>query len=150
MSNTTLIGPDAACAVNNLIPFAHVADVPTSAAFYGLLGFSVQREMKDPPGRTFWARLRSGQGEIMFAAASGPIDAHEQAVLFYMYSENVADLRRHLLAAGLHDASTPGDSNDPHQGRRVVFEITHPHYMPAGELRLHDPDGYVILVGQLA
>jgi hypothetical protein len=28
-------------------------------------------------------------------------------------------------------------------------EIHHPHYMPAGEIRVVDPDGYVLLVGQL-
>jgi hypothetical protein len=30
-----------------------------------------------------------------------------------------------------------------------VGEIEHPSYMPAGELRVLDPDGYVVLVGQL-
>jgi hypothetical protein len=30
-----------------------------------------------------------------------------------------------------------------------VGEITRPFYMPAGEFRLEDPDGYVLLVGQL-
>jgi hypothetical protein len=27
--------------------------------------------------------------------------------------------------------------------------IEHPFYMPSGEFRLFDPDGYVLLVGQL-
>jgi hypothetical protein len=30
----------------------------------------------------------------------------------------------------------------------AVSEITHPAYMKEGELRLEDPDGYVLLVGQ--
>ena len=29
-------------------------------------------------------------------------------------------------------------------------DITHPFYMPAGELRVLDPDGYVVLVGRLS
>jgi hypothetical protein len=28
--------------------------------------------------------------------------------------------------------------------------MTTPHYMPGGEIRVHDPDGYVLLIGQLA
>ena len=31
----------------------------------------------------------------------------------------------------------------------VVGAVEHPFYMPAGEIRLEDPDGYVLLVGQL-
>ena len=31
-----------------------------------------------------------------------------------------------------------------------VGDITHPFYMPAGELRVIDPDGYVVLVGRLS
>jgi hypothetical protein len=31
----------------------------------------------------------------------------------------------------------------------AVFEIVPRFYMPAGELRIHDPDGYCLLVGQL-
>jgi hypothetical protein len=30
-----------------------------------------------------------------------------------------------------------------------VGEIEYPFYMPAGEFRVVDPDGYVLLVGQL-
>jgi catechol 2,3-dioxygenase-like lactoylglutathione lyase family enzyme len=30
----------------------------------------------------------------------------------------------------------------------AVGEITHPAYMKEGEIRLEDPDGYVLLVGQ--
>jgi len=30
----------------------------------------------------------------------------------------------------------------------VVFEVTRPHYMPEGEVRVVDPDGYGLLIGQ--
>lgn len=135
--------------VNRLVPFAHVVDVQASMTFYAHLGFSpvsVLRHGAQPP---FWARLSSGSAEIMFARASGPIDADQQAVLFYMYTADVEGLRRHLLAQGLRDGGVFCGQPGPGDGRRVAFEITRPDYMPAGEMRLHDPDGYCILVGQL-
>jgi catechol 2,3-dioxygenase-like lactoylglutathione lyase family enzyme len=141
--------PAATCAVNNVITYAHVADVDASLAFYALLGFEPQNVLKDHGGHAFWARARSGKGEIMLARASGPIDAEQQAVLFYMYSNDVASLRKHLLAGGVRDAGAYRGAKGPNDGPSTVFNVGHPHYMPAGELRIADPDGYVILVGQL-
>jgi hypothetical protein len=138
-----------ACAVNRLVPFVHVADVESSLAFYALLGFSPENAMKDARGHTFWALARSGAAEIMLARADGPVDPAQQAVLFYMYTDNVAGLRRHLLANGLHDGGAYSGAKGPNDGRRVVFNVARPHYMPAGELRIADPDEYCILVGQL-
>lgn len=136
----------AACAVNRLVPFVHVADVDASIAFYAQLGFTPVRTLRDPASGAFWAMLASGSAEIMFARASGPIDETRQAVLFYMYANDVAALRRHLLDRGLADG---GKYQGHAGGRRTVFGVVHRDYMPAGELRVHDPDGYCILVGQL-
>ena len=139
-----------AAAVHRLVPFVHVASVDASLAFYAALGFAPVNVMKDARGVAFWAMAKSGGAEIMFARADGPVDASQQAVLFYMYSEDVSALRRHLLDAGLHDAGRYNGVSAPHDGRRIVFDIAYPPHMPAGELRVHDLDGYVILVGQLA
>lgn len=134
--------------VHRLVPYAHVADVQASLAFYELLGFTPQRVMADPGGRAFWALAQSGQAELMLARASGPIDPEQQAVLFYMYAADVAGLRRHLLDRGLRDGGVYQGRRMPDDGPRSVFEVAHPDYMPAGEIRIADPDGYVILVGQ--
>lgn len=150
MTTTTAhAAPPIACAVNRLVPFVHVVDVDLSIGFYATLGFSPRNVMKEACGRAFWARLQSGAGEIMLARADGPVDAGQQAVLFYMYSEDVAALRRHLLASGLRDAGVYSGAASPEHGPRSVFHISRPHHMPAGEMRIADPDGYVILVGQL-
>lgn len=85
----------------------------------------------------------------MLARADGPVDAEQQAILLYMYSLDVAALRRHLLANGLRDGGVYSGAASPGDGPSMVFEVAHPHYMPAGEIRIADPDGYVILVGQL-
>jgi hypothetical protein len=136
-------------AVNRHVPMVHVASVDDSIAFYALLGFSPVNTLKDPRGHCFWARCSSGPAEIMFARADGPVDPTQQAVLFYMYSPDVAALRAHLLQQGLHDGATFRGQPGPNDGRRVVFAITRPDYMPAGEVRVSDPDGYCILIGQL-
>lgn len=137
-------------AVTRLVPFAHASSVEASIAFYELLGFSPQSVLRDRHGRAFWAMLASGNAELMLAQASGPIDHAQQAVLFYMYANDVIALRSHVLNMGVADGQTFSGQPGPAGVRRVVFNVAHPHHMPVGELRLHDPDGYVILVGQLA
>jgi hypothetical protein len=63
--------------------------------------------------------------------ADAPIDAGAQAVQFYLWTADVVGLREHLLA-----------------NRIPVRPIIHPPYMAGGEIRVTDPDGYVLLVGQ--
>lgn len=136
-------------AVNRLVPFAHVADVAASMSFYELLGFKAGSIMKEPSGKPFWALAASGRAEIMLARASAPVDHTQQAVLFYMYSPDVRALRERLLAAGIADGGEYRGGHGPNDGHSAVFTVVPRSHMPAGELRIHDPDGYVILVGQL-
>lgn len=135
--------------VARLVPFVHVADVEDSLAFYALLGFSPENMMRDAHDRAFWALANSGEAEIMLARASGPVDAEQQAVLFYMYSDDIAGLREHLLANGLRDGGVYSGASSPDDGPRTVFAVQPRDYMKGGEMRITDPDGYVILVGQL-
>lgn len=139
--------------IHRLVPFAHAASVDASLSFYSLLGFEPQHILKDPSGRAFWAMAQSGdniaKAEMMFAQSSGPINAAQQAVLFYMYTTDVEILRRHLLASGVRDGGRYSGAASPHDGPGMVYHVSHPAHMPAGELRVVDPDGYVILVGQL-
>lgn len=135
--------------VNQLIPLVHVADVERSILFYELLGFAADEQMQDHAGRTFWASLAAGEARLMFTAADAPIVPENQAVIFYLYSHDVAALREHLLERGLADGATYCGQPGPNGGRQVVFGVAYPDYMPAGEIRVADPDGYCLLVGQL-
>ncbi|MFM9957432.1 MAG: VOC family protein [Phycisphaerales bacterium] len=141
--------PDQGAAVNNLILMAHVADVERSLAFYTLMGFQPRDILRDEHARAFWAAAASAKAEIMFTRASGPVDPTVQAVIFYMYAPDVDALRQHLLTHGVSDGGPFCGQPGPNHGRAVVFEVARPFYMPAGELRVADPDGYCILVGQL-
>jgi hypothetical protein len=118
--------------VTGLIAMAHVANVQRSVGFYNLLGMEVRGSLKASDSSELrWAHLACGNADLMLARASGPIIASDQAVLFYLYSPNLFALREQLLAAGVR-----------------VSPITYPEYMPKGEVRLEDLDGYVLLIGQ--
>jgi hypothetical protein len=117
--------------VTGLIAMAHVANVQRSVGFYKLLGMEVRGSLKASTGDLRWAHIACGSAHLMLARASGPITASDQAVLFYLYSPNLIALRDHLITAGV-----------------TVSPITYPEYMPKGEVRLEDPDGYVLLIGQ--
>ncbi|MFI4854686.1 MAG: TIGR03067 domain-containing protein [Phycisphaerales bacterium JB065] len=136
--------------VNRLVPYVHVADVEASLAFYARLGFVSVNAMKDSHGKMFWVLARSGDAEIMLVQASGPIDAEQQAVLFYMYSPDLSTLRATLIEHGLRDAGVYRGVRSPEDTTQMVHKIAHPDHMKCGEMRVIDPDGYVILVGQLA
>lgn len=146
--------PEADCpvasAVTGVVPMAHVADVDASARFYALLGFACASRFSGADGVTNWCDMAAGDARVFLARASGPVDAAQQAVLLYMYCRDVAALRAHLLARGVQDAGAPpGEGPVASDAAPAVFTVVPRFYMPRGELRIHDPDGYVILVGEL-
>lgn len=118
--------------VRDLVPYAHVRDVARSVDFYSLLGFEPISTVGSRGEDEWWVYLQADRARLMLAAANEPLVAEEQGVLFYLYTDDLQRLRDQLVGAGL----------DP-------SPLRHPSHMPAGEIRLHDPDGYVLLVGQL-
>jgi hypothetical protein len=68
----------------------------------------------------------------MLARADEPVVARAQAVLFYLFTRDLFGLRERLLAAGV-------DAGEIISGRPG----------PNAEMRLEDPDGYVLIVAQL-
>ena len=110
---------------------AHVADVQRAIDFYKLMGMELRGSLKNSSGDLQWAHVGCEQADLMLTRASEPVVASQQAVLFYLYSPNLIALREHLIAAGVG-----------------VSAITYPAYMPKGEVRVDDPDGYCLLIGQ--
>jgi hypothetical protein len=115
--------------VSGLIPFVHVRDVGRSIAFYYHLGFIVTSIYKYR-GNPVWAELQS-EGALLMVTAGDPVDQVGQGILFYVYSADLAALRGQLLAAGID-----------------VGEIVDGTPGPREEMRLTDPDGYVLTVAQ--
>ena len=116
--------------VTDLIPFVHVADVGRSVAFYELLGFVVG-DTYEIDGRLDWASLQCGDAKLMLAHAGEPVHPGQQAVLFYLYSHDLRALQQHLRAHGVRVGGIVDGSPGPKQ-----------------EMRLRDPDGYVLMVAQ--
>jgi catechol 2,3-dioxygenase-like lactoylglutathione lyase family enzyme len=116
--------------VRAFVPMAHVKSVAASIAFYRRLGFEVENTFAPPDEKEpSWANLWSGQAQIMLARADEPFVPGQQAVLFYLYCDDVRALREHLVAGGIE-----------------AGPIQKPFYAPEGEFRIEDPDGYVIMV----
>jgi ketosteroid isomerase-like protein len=116
--------------VDGLIPFVHVADVERSVAFYALLGFAVDDTHRHGE-ELDWAALSHADARLMLARAGEPVRARDQAVLFYLYTTDLPGLQRHLRAHG-HRAGAIRDGSPG----------------PAAEMRVSDPDGYVLMIAQ--
>ncbi len=118
-------------AVSGLVAFVHVADMARSLTFYRRLGFEAVASHA-PHDEVVWAFLESGPAQLMLARADAPVDHRVQAVLFYLYADDLAGLRDHLVA---HDV--------------VVSEIGDGTPGPKQEMRVEDPDGYVLMIAQI-
>jgi predicted lactoylglutathione lyase len=116
--------------LRGLVPIAHVADVARSIEFYRLLGFEARNSLNEHD-QLVWAWLQNGKAHLMLSRSARTMNSGEQYVLFYLYGADVAAYRDELAARGIK-----------------VGPITHPFYMPEGEFRIDDPDGYCLLVGQ--
>jgi hypothetical protein len=112
-----------------LVPFAHVVDVSRSVAFYETLGFAVGGKLLGENGTLDWVILEHEGAQLMVGRATAPVLADEQAVLFYVYYQDVAAAHEALIAAGVD-----------------VGPILFPQHSPRGEFRVVDPDGYAVQV----
>ena len=111
---------------------AHVADVQRSIDFYALLGMQVRSTFTPASsGQLAWAHLGCHNANLMITRADARIAATDQGVLFYLYADDLKSLREFLLSKDV-----------------AASEISFPFYMPKGEIRIIDPDGYVLLIGQ--
>jgi catechol 2,3-dioxygenase-like lactoylglutathione lyase family enzyme len=115
----------------------HVANVERSAEFYRLLGFEVGNFVPRA-GPMHWAWLYAPKAadwrrgpNLMLTRSARPIDADVQDVLFYLYAADLKSLRGMLLDKGIG-----------------AGEISYPEYLPNGEFRLQDPDGYTLMMAQ--
>jgi catechol 2,3-dioxygenase-like lactoylglutathione lyase family enzyme len=126
--------------INGLVPMIHVADVERSAALYRLLGFEIGNRVPRERSPMEWAWLYApGAADwkrgpnLMLTRSSCPPGDGVESVLFYLYAADLKSLRADLLTAGLR-----------------VGEIAYPEYLPDGEFRIEDPDGYTLMIAQSA
>ena len=125
--------------ISGLVPMLRVADVERSIQFYRLLGFEVGNFVP-PFGPKQWVWMYAPKAadwkrgpNLMLTKGECAIDASAQEVLLYLYASDLGSLHSTLLEAGVR-----------------ATEISHPEYLPAGEFRTHDPDGYTLMIAQSA
>ncbi|MBV8206481.1 MAG: VOC family protein [Acidobacteria bacterium] len=127
--------------VSAVTAMIHVADIERSAAFYRLLGFEIGNYVPRECPPMYWAWLyqpnapdwKTGANLMLVRRGTAParLDPEAPHVLFYLYAQDLKGLRAKLAEKGL----APGD-------------ISYPEYLPRGEFRLYDPDGYMLMIAQ--
>ena len=85
-----------------------------------------------------WAWLYQPKAEnwktganVMVTLGEGAVDRDAQRILFYLYASDMVAVRDRLIAAGVK-----------------VGEIGFPEYLPEGEFKTSDPDGYTLMIAQ--
>ena len=123
--------------ISGLVPMVHVLDMERSVAFYRLLGFEIGNYVPRE-GPMHWCWLYAPKApdwkrgpNLMLTRSPCAIDVEAQEVLFYLYAADLPGLRERLLAAGIS-----------------AGVISYPDYLPEGEFRVADPDGYTLMIAQ--
>ena len=125
--------------MSSVVAMVRVADVMASAKFYWHLGFEIGNAVpREQPHNWAWLyqpkapNWKTGANIMLVSGeVPGTTTSKDKTVIFYLYARDLRGLREQLLAKGF----APG-------------EITYPPYLPEGEFRLEDPDGYTLMIAQ--
>ena len=126
--------------VSSIVAMIRVADIMNSVKFYRHLGFEIGNAVPRECPPFHWAWLYQPKApnwktgaNFMLVSSEIPITAESKAeiVVFYIYARDLKSLREKLLAEGFS-----------------ASEISYPEYLPEGEFRLQDPDGYTLMIAQ--
>ena len=112
-----------------MIAVTYVKDIDTSRAFYELLGFHEQSSGK--AGSSAWLVMRDGQVAVLLAMTGQAPDIPPLPMLSYFFYEDLGAVTGALEAAGV-----------------PVTRTGHPPHALGGELKILDPDGNTVLLGQ--
>ena len=116
--------------VNACVPVVYVTDVSTSVAFYKLLGFDCEITGRD--GEWSYAYLKAGEVGILLAAGGSVWSNDPGPVLLYLRTDDVE-----RLEGRLREAEVPTE------------HLGYPDHAPGGEVKVIDPDGHALMVGQI-
>jgi hypothetical protein len=112
------------------VPVVYTTDLAVSVPFYGLLGFAEQASGQDDEWR--WAYLKCGETGILLGAGGSVWNADPGPVLLYLRVADAEAAQRALIEAG-----------------HTVEHLGYPDHAPGGELRVLDPDGHGLMLGQV-
>lgn len=116
-------------ALQSMIASTYVRDIDASRSFYELLGF--QQERSGKAATSAWAAMHQDGQYVLLASTRPPLDVPRLPLLFYFYYADVDAVVSVLGAAGVQTA-----------------HVGYPPHALGGEVKILDPDGNTVLVGQ--
>jgi catechol 2,3-dioxygenase-like lactoylglutathione lyase family enzyme len=118
-------------AVQSMVAATYVRNIDTSRAFYELLGFHEQSAGR--ADTSAWSALHQDGHHVLLASTRPPLDIPRLPLLFYFFFEDLGAIVDALKAAGLD-----------------VAHVGYPPHALGGEVKVTDPDGNTVLLGQPA
>lgn len=116
-------------AVQSMVAATYVSDIEASRAFYELLGFHQRRTGR--AATSAWSTLHHNQHVLLLASTRPPLAIPALPLLFYFYIDDLDVVVDVLDAAGV-----------------ATTHVGYPPHARGGEVRLVDPDGNTVLLGQ--
>jgi catechol 2,3-dioxygenase-like lactoylglutathione lyase family enzyme len=115
--------------VRSMVAATYVKDIDASRAFYKLLGFAEHSSGK--AGASAWSVMQHEGVSVLLASTGPALDIPELPLLFYFFYEDIEALVGMLERAGV-----------------PVIRTGHPPHALGGEVKVLDPDGNTVLLGQ--
>ena len=115
--------------VQSMIAVTYVRDIDSARAFYELLGFREQSAGRAETSA--WSALYQGDLSVLLAYTRPPLEIAPLPLMFYFFCNDLD-----AIVAGLGTAGVE------------VTQTGHPPHAPGGEVKVLDPDGNTILIGQ--
>jgi len=115
--------------VQSMIAVTYVRDIDSARVFYELLGFREQSAGRAETSA--WSALYQGDLSVLLAFTRPPLEIAPLPLLFYFFCDDLDAVVAALGTAGVE-----------------VTRTGHPPHAPGGEVKVLDPDGNTILIGQ--
>jgi catechol 2,3-dioxygenase-like lactoylglutathione lyase family enzyme len=115
--------------VRSMVATAYVKDIDASRAFYELLGFG-QHSSGKAEGSA-WSVMQHEEVSVLLASTGSALDVPVLPLLFYFFYDDIE-----AVVGVLEGADVP------------VVRTGHPPHALGGEVKVLDPDGNTVLLGQ--
>jgi predicted enzyme related to lactoylglutathione lyase len=115
--------------VRSMVAVTYVKDIDASRAFYRLLGFGEHSSGKAEASA--WSVMQHEGVSVLLASTGPAVDSPALPLLFYFFYDDIEAVVGVLEGAGVQ-----------------VIRTGHPPHALGGEVKVLDPDGNTILLGQ--